>query len=47
MREDGVAEANGLARVGHVKEKISDMIIHATLIRASLEAAIPDLPRRS
>ncbi len=35
-----VAEANGLARVGHVREKISDMIIHATLIRASLEAAI-------
>jgi len=35
-----IAEANGLARVGHVREKISDMIIHATLIRASLEAAI-------
>jgi len=35
-----IAEANGLERVGHVKEKISEMIIHATLIRASLEAAI-------
>jgi len=35
-----IAEANGLARVAHVREKISDMIIHATLIRASLEAAI-------
>jgi len=35
-----IAEANGLARVGHVREKISDMIIHATLIRATLEAAI-------
>ncbi|MDE0941093.1 MAG: 4-hydroxyphenylacetate 3-hydroxylase [Alphaproteobacteria bacterium] len=35
-----IAEANGLERVGHVKEKISDMIIHATLIRASLEAAM-------
>ncbi|MFP6708160.1 MAG: 4-hydroxyphenylacetate 3-hydroxylase N-terminal domain-containing protein [Alphaproteobacteria bacterium] len=35
-----IAEANGLERVGHVKEKISDMIIHATLVRASLEAAI-------
>jgi 4-hydroxybutyryl-CoA dehydratase/vinylacetyl-CoA-Delta-isomerase len=35
-----IAEANGLARVSHVREKISDMIIHATLIRASLEAAI-------
>jgi 4-hydroxybutyryl-CoA dehydratase/vinylacetyl-CoA-Delta-isomerase len=35
-----IAEANGLARVPHVREKVSDMIIHATLIRASLEAAI-------
>ena len=35
-----IAEANGLERVGHVREKISDMIIHATLIRAALEAAI-------
>lgn len=35
-----ISEANGLARVAHVREKISDMIIHATLIRASLEAAI-------
>lgn len=35
-----VAEANGLAGVGHIKEKISEMLIHATLIRAGLEAAI-------
>jgi 4-hydroxybutyryl-CoA dehydratase/vinylacetyl-CoA-Delta-isomerase len=35
-----IAEANGLAAVGHIKEKISEMIIHATLIRAALEAAI-------
>ena len=35
-----IAEANGLERVGHIKEKISDMMITATLIRASLEAAI-------
>ena len=35
-----IAEANGLAHVGHIKEKISEMIIHATLIRAALEAAI-------
>lgn len=35
-----VAEANGTAGIGHVKEKISEMIIHATLIRASMEAAI-------
>ncbi|MFN0026589.1 MAG: 4-hydroxyphenylacetate 3-hydroxylase N-terminal domain-containing protein [Acidimicrobiales bacterium] len=35
-----VAEANGTAGIGHVKEKISEMIIHATLIRSTLEAAI-------
>ena len=35
-----IAEANGLERVGHVKEKISEIMINATLIRASLEAAI-------
>jgi 4-hydroxybutyryl-CoA dehydratase/vinylacetyl-CoA-Delta-isomerase len=35
-----ITEANGLAKVGHVREKVSDMIIHATLIRAALEAAI-------
>jgi 4-hydroxybutyryl-CoA dehydratase / vinylacetyl-CoA-Delta-isomerase len=35
-----VAEANGLANEAHIKEKISELIIHATLIRAALEAAI-------
>jgi 4-hydroxybutyryl-CoA dehydratase/vinylacetyl-CoA-Delta-isomerase len=35
-----IAEANGLAGVGHIKEKISEMIIHATVIRACYEAAI-------
>jgi 4-hydroxybutyryl-CoA dehydratase / vinylacetyl-CoA-Delta-isomerase len=35
-----VAEANGTAGISHVKEKISEMIIHATLIRSSLEAAV-------
>lgn len=35
-----MAEANGLDRASHVKEKISEMLIHATLIRAGLEAAI-------
>jgi 4-hydroxybutyryl-CoA dehydratase/vinylacetyl-CoA-Delta-isomerase len=35
-----IAEANGLDRVGHIKEKISEMMINASLIRASLEAAI-------
>ncbi|MEZ5230664.1 MAG: 4-hydroxyphenylacetate 3-hydroxylase C-terminal domain-containing protein [Acidimicrobiales bacterium] len=35
-----VAEANGTAGISHIKEKISEMIIHATLIRAALEAAV-------
>lgn len=35
-----IAEANGLAKEAHVREKISEMIIHATLVRATLEAAI-------
>jgi 4-hydroxybutyryl-CoA dehydratase/vinylacetyl-CoA-Delta-isomerase len=35
-----IAEANGLARVEHVREKISEMVIYATLVRSGLEAAI-------
>jgi 4-hydroxybutyryl-CoA dehydratase / vinylacetyl-CoA-Delta-isomerase len=35
-----IAEANGLAGVAHVKEKISEMIIHATVVRACLEACL-------
>ncbi|WP_137294468.1 4-hydroxyphenylacetate 3-hydroxylase N-terminal domain-containing protein [Nocardioides dongxiaopingii] len=35
-----VAEANGLERISHVREKISEMIIHATVVRACLEAAL-------
>ncbi|GAA4542298.1 4-hydroxyphenylacetate 3-hydroxylase N-terminal domain-containing protein [Pseudonocardia xishanensis] len=35
-----VAEANGTAKVSHVREKIDEMMIHATLLRAGLEAAI-------
>ncbi len=35
-----VAEANGLAGEAHVKEKISEMIIHATVVRACLEACL-------
>jgi 4-hydroxybutyryl-CoA dehydratase / vinylacetyl-CoA-Delta-isomerase len=35
-----IAEANGLAREAHIKEKISEMIIHATVVRACLEAAV-------
>jgi 4-hydroxybutyryl-CoA dehydratase/vinylacetyl-CoA-Delta-isomerase len=35
-----ISEANGLEKVAHIKEKISEMMINATLIRASLEAAL-------
>ena len=35
-----IADANGLASASHVREKISEMIIHASPIRASLEAAV-------
>ncbi len=35
-----IAEANGLAGQAHIKEKISEMIIHATVVRACLEAAL-------
>ncbi len=35
-----ISEANGVEKVAHIKEKISEMMINATLIRASLEAAI-------
>jgi 4-hydroxybutyryl-CoA dehydratase/vinylacetyl-CoA-Delta-isomerase len=35
-----ISEANGLERTAHIREKISEMMINASLIRASLEAAI-------
>lgn len=35
-----VSEANGLARVDHIREKISELIVYATVIRGCLEAAI-------
>ena len=35
-----VAEANGLAGQAHIKEKISEMIIHAVVVRACLEACL-------
>ena len=34
------AEANGLARVSHIRDKIAEMLIHATNLRAGLEAAL-------
>jgi 4-hydroxybutyryl-CoA dehydratase/vinylacetyl-CoA-Delta-isomerase len=35
-----IAEANGLTRVSHIKDKITDMMIQTTLVRGALEAAI-------
>jgi 4-hydroxybutyryl-CoA dehydratase/vinylacetyl-CoA-Delta-isomerase len=35
-----IAEANGLERIGHIKDKIAEMITYATLIRAGFEAAM-------
>ncbi len=35
-----LANANGLERISHIKDKIADLVIHATLIRATLEASI-------
>ena len=35
-----VAEANGLEKVPHVREKITDMALHATMVRAAYEASM-------
>lgn len=37
---DLIAEANGTQGIPHIKEKIAEMVIYATLVRAGLEAAI-------
>ena len=35
-----VSEANGTERIPHIRDKIGDMIVYATMIRSSFEAAI-------
>lgn len=35
-----IAEANGTERISHIREKVAEMIMYATLVRAGLEAAI-------
>jgi len=40
-----IAEANGLDKFVHIREKISDMVIHATIIRATLEASLKNCER--
>lgn len=36
------AEANGLAKVARIREKVNDIISYATLVRAGLVAAAPE-----
>lgn len=35
-----ISEANGTTRVGHIREKIGEMIVYATMIRGSFDAAV-------
>jgi 4-hydroxybutyryl-CoA dehydratase/vinylacetyl-CoA-Delta-isomerase len=35
-----LAEANGVEKIPHVRDKIADMVLYATLVRSGLEAAI-------
>ncbi|HEY3717785.1 MAG TPA: 4-hydroxyphenylacetate 3-hydroxylase N-terminal domain-containing protein [Jatrophihabitantaceae bacterium] len=35
-----IAEANGLAKISHIREKIDELAMHATMLRAGLEAAV-------
>ena len=35
-----IADANGIGHIHHVREKIDELAIHATMLRAGLEAAI-------
>ncbi len=35
-----LAESNGTERIAHVKDKIAEMVIHATLVRSGFEAAM-------
>jgi 4-hydroxybutyryl-CoA dehydratase/vinylacetyl-CoA-Delta-isomerase len=37
-----VAEANGLEKIPHIREKITDMALHATIVRATYEASMSD-----
>ncbi len=35
-----ISEANGTTKVGHIRDKIGEMIVYATMIRGSFEAAV-------
>lgn len=41
-----IAEANGIAGIGHIKDKIADMVVYATMTRACLEAALGNVTSR-
>lgn len=38
-----LAEANGTERIAHIKDKIAEMVIHATLVRSGFEAAVTNV----
>lgn len=40
-----LAEANGTERIGHIKDKIAEMVIHATLVRSGFEAAVTNVSK--
>lgn len=35
-----VCEANGTTKIGHVREKLTDLVLHATLLRGTYETAL-------
>ena len=41
-----IAEANGISGIGHIKDKIADIVIYATMTRACLEAALGNVETR-
>jgi len=40
-----IAEANGVHKISHIREKIAEMVIYATLVRGGLEAAVANAER--
>jgi 4-hydroxybutyryl-CoA dehydratase/vinylacetyl-CoA-Delta-isomerase len=38
-----IAEANGIAGIAHIKDKITDIVVYATMSRACLEAALANV----
>ncbi len=40
-----IAEANGIAGIPHIKDKLADLVLYATMTRACLEAALANVDR--